>query len=74
MLEVVQVENKRSEAVTGTGSASRPRMKARPPVPDALVTTSVPEVPKFKGPSAIVGNPAPVTSPLSKKAPPQMPG
>eukprot|EP00971_Amphidinium_carterae_P274729 5451734-Amphidinium_carterae.1 len=73
---VVQVENKRSEAVTGTGSTSsdeRPRLEARPPVPDASVTSSVTEVPKYKGPSAAVSNTAPVTSPSPKKAPPQLP-
>eukprot|EP00971_Amphidinium_carterae_P248437 4932043-Amphidinium_carterae.1 len=46
-------------------------MKPRPPVKSDSVTSPVPEVPKYKGPSAAVTSTLPVVTP--KKPPPSLP-
>eukprot|EP00971_Amphidinium_carterae_P077000 1521328-Amphidinium_carterae.1 len=73
---IVQVQNKMSEPVTSTGSASsgdRPAPKMKPPLQRKAdsVTSPIPEVPKYKGANVVVtSSPKVVTQ---KKPPPQMP-
>eukprot|EP00971_Amphidinium_carterae_P151642 3005903-Amphidinium_carterae.1 len=65
-----------SEPVASTGSASsgdRPKMKPPPQRKAESVTSPVPEVPKHKGPTAIVTSSPAVVTPTLKKPPPQMP-